>query len=229
VGVWKCGRKNISPYSHTPIPPYPHTPILQTRVIARLTGKLIYKSPEYIVIDVGGVGYQVSVPLSTFYELPEKGELVGLHIYTAVREDAIELYGFLTLEERELFKLLLTVSKIGPKLARNILSGISVNELKNAVITSNVLKLNAIPGVGHKTAERLVLELKDKIPSTAALHEATEEISPDEKIGDALSALVNLGYKRNMAEQAIKRAVAEIGVESPLEEIIRVSLKYFSS
>ncbi|MCI0526891.1 MAG: Holliday junction branch migration protein RuvA [Nitrospira sp.] len=196
-------------------------------MIARLTGKLAYKSPEYLVLDVNGVGYQVFVPLSTFYELPEKGDSVGLHTYMAVREDAIELYGFLTLEERELFKLLLTVSKIGPKLARNILSGISVNELKNALLNSNVLKLNAIPGIGHKMAERLVLELKDKIPSTLVVQEV-EELSTDEKVADALSALVNLGYKRNLAEQAIKRAIGEIGAESPLEEIIRASLKYFS-
>lgn len=198
------------------------------KLIARLTGKLAYKSPEYLVLDVNGVGYQVFVPLSTFYELPEKGDPVSLQIYTSVREDAIELYGFLTLEERELFKLLLTVSKIGPKLARNILSGISVKELKDALVSSNVLKLHAIPGIGHKTAERLVLELRDKIPSTFVAHDV-EEASGDEKLGDALSALVNLGYKRNLAEQAIKRAVGEIGLESPLEEIIRVSLKYFSS
>lgn len=196
-------------------------------MIARLTGKLAYKSPEYLVLDVNGVGYQVFVPLSTFYELPEKGDIVSLQIYTAVREDAIELYGFLTLEEREIFKLLLTVSKIGPKLARNILSGISVTELKNALLSANVLKLNAIPGIGQKMAERLVLELKDKVPSTLITREV-EEISPDEKVADALSALMNLGYKRNLAEQAIKRAISEIGAESSLEEIIRASLKYFS-
>jgi Holliday junction DNA helicase RuvA len=196
-------------------------------VIARLTGKLTYKSPEYLVIDVSGVGYQVFAPLSTFYELPERGDTVSLHVHTVVREDAFELYGFLTVDERELFKLLLTVSKIGPKLSRNILSGISVNELKQALISSNILKLRGVPGVGQKTAERLILELKDKIPAVFNIPEA-KEMPVEEKVGDALSALINLGYKRSQAEQAIKKAIGEMGGESSLEEIIKVSLKYLS-
>lgn len=196
-------------------------------MIARLTGKLTYKSPEYLVIDVSGVGYQVFAPLSTFYELPERGDTVSLHVHTVVREDAFELYGFLTVDERELFKLLLTVSKIGPKLSRNILSGISVNELKQALISSNILKLRGVPGVGQKTAERLILELKDKIPAVFNIPEA-KEMPVEEKVGDALSALINLGYKRSQAEQAIKKAIGEMGGESSLEEIIKVSLKYLS-
>ena len=137
-------------------------------MIARLTGKLTTKNPGEVILDVGGVGYQVFIPLSTFYELPERGESLSLQIYTAVRENAIELYGFLTLQEKELFKLLLNVSKIGPKLAQNILSGISSEDLKTAIISGDILKLNAIPGIGKKTAERMILELKDKVPKAQA-------------------------------------------------------------
>ncbi len=195
-------------------------------MIARLTGKLTTKHPGEIILDVGGIGYQVFIPLSTFYELPERGDPLSLQIYTAVRENAIELYGFLTLQEKELFKLLLNVSKIGPKLAQNILSGISSEELTTAIITGDILKLNAIPGIGKKTAERLILELKDKIPAAAAEQETT--VLPGELLDDALSALLNLGYKRNAVERVVKRAINEVGRDGELEEIIRVSLKYLT-
>jgi Holliday junction DNA helicase RuvA len=196
-------------------------------MIARLTGKLTTKNPGELILDVGGVGYQVFIPLSTFYELPERGEPLSLQIYTAVRENAIELYGFLTLQEKELFKLLLNVSKIGPKLAQNILSGISSEDLKTAIITGDILKLNAIPGIGKKTAERLILELKDKVPKAQA---AEQEITalPGEVLDDALSALLNLGYKRTVAERTVKRAINEAGRDGSLEEVIRISLKYLS-
>jgi Holliday junction DNA helicase RuvA len=196
-------------------------------MIARLTGKLTTKNPGELILDVGGVGYQVFIPLSTFYELPERGDPLSLQIYTAVRENAIELYGFLTLQEKELFKLLLNVSKIGPKLAQNILSGISSEDLKTAIITGDILKLNAIPGIGKKTAERLILELKDKVPKAQA---AEQEITalPGEVLDDALSALLNLGYKRTLAERTVKRAINETGRDGSLEEVIRISLKYLS-
>ena len=196
-------------------------------MIARLTGKLAVKNPGEIVLDVSGVGYQVFIPLSTFYELPERGEGLSLQIYTMVRDDAIELYGFLTLQEKELFKLLLGVSKIGPKLANSILSGISVEELKTAIVTGNILKLNGIPGIGKKTAERLILELKDKIPK-AYVTEQEAAALPGELFEDALSTLLNLGYKRVMAEQAVKRALNEAGRDKNLEEIIRLALKYLT-
>ena len=122
-------------------------------MIARLTGKLAVKNPDEILLDVGGVGYQVFIPLSTFYELPERGELVTLQIYTAMRENAIELFGFLTLKEKEVFKLLLNVSKIGPKLSLNILSGIACDDLTTALATGDILKLRGIPGIGQKTAD----------------------------------------------------------------------------
>jgi Holliday junction DNA helicase RuvA len=196
-------------------------------MIARLTGKLAVKNPGEVVLDVGGVGYQVFIPLSTFYELPERGEVLSLQIYTLVRDETIELYGFLTLQEKDLFKLLLGVSKIGPKLANSILSGISAEELKTAIVTGNILKLNAIPGIGRKTAERLILELKDKIPK-AHVTEQEAAALPGELVDDALSALLNLGYKRAIAENAVKRALNEAGRDKSLEEIIRLALKYLT-
>jgi Holliday junction DNA helicase RuvA len=196
-------------------------------MIARLTGKLTTKNPGEVILDVGGVGYQVFIPLSTFYELPERGESLSLQIYTAVRENAIELYGFLTLQEKELFKLLLNVSKIGPKLAQNILSGISSEDLKTAIITGDILKLNAIPGIGKKTAERLILELKDKVPKAQAAGQEMAAL-PGELLDDALSALLNLGYRKTIAERIVKRAINETGRDGSLEEVIRISLKYLS-
>lgn len=196
-------------------------------MFARLTGKLAVKNPDEIVLDVGGVGYQVFIPLSTFYELPERGEPLSLQIYTAVRENAIELYGFLTLQEKALFKLLLNVSKIGPKLAQNILSGIAAEDLKTAIITGDILKLNGIPGIGKKTAERIVVELKDKMPKAEVAGQEMAPI-PGDLLDDALSALLHLGYKRSAAERAVKRALNEAGRDGPLEDVIRISLKYLA-
>ncbi len=196
-------------------------------MIARLSGKLVLKNPDEIVLDVGGVGYQVFIPLSTFYELPERGEALSLQIYMAVRENAMELYGFLTAKEKELFKLLLSVSKIGPKLAQNILSGIAVDEFKSAVLSGDLLKLNSIPGIGKKTAERIILELKDKMPKAEAAGQEAVAL-PGDVFDDVISALLNLGYKRVMAERAVKRAINEAGRDVPLEDVIRLSLKYVS-
>lgn len=196
-------------------------------MIARLSGKLAWKNPDEIVLDVGGVGYQIFIPLSTFYELPERGEALSLQIYTAVRENAIELYGFFTAKEKELFKLLLSVSKIGPKLAQNILSGIATAEFKTAVLSGDVLKLNAIPGIGRKTAERIILELKDKIPKAEASGQEAVAL-PGDVFDDVMSALLNLGYKRPIAERAVKRAMNEAGRDVPLEDVIRLSLKHVS-
>ncbi|MDY0091099.1 MAG: Holliday junction branch migration protein RuvA [Candidatus Vecturithrix sp.] len=196
-------------------------------MIARLTGKLTAKAPEEIILDVGGVGYHVFIPLSTFYELPERGEVLTLHIHTAFRENALELYGFLTLKEKAMFRMLLGVSKIGPKLAQNILSGISADELTTAIISGNILKLNSIPGIGKKTAERMVLELKDKVPKVQAAEQETVT-APAEIFDDALSALLNLGYKRPESERTVKRALHEIGRDGQLEDIIRLSLKYLT-
>lgn len=196
-------------------------------MIARLTGKLVSKDPEEVILDVGGVGYQVSIPLSTFYELPDRGNVLSLHIYTALRENALELYGFLTLKEKEMFKLLLGVSKIGPKLAQNILSGIAPPDLTTAILAGDLLKLNSIPGIGKKTAERMILELKDKIPNAQAAEQDNVAV-PAEIFDDALSALLNLGYKRTEAERAVKRAINEAGRDGHIEDLIRLSLKYLT-
>ncbi len=197
-------------------------------MIARLTGKLAVKNPDEVILDVHGVGYQIFIPLSTFYELPERGEILTLQIYSAVRENALELYGFLTMKEKELFKLLLSVSKVGPKLSQNILSGISTEDLSTAIVTGDILKLNSIPGIGKKTAERMILELKDKVPKAQAAEQEAVTV-PGELLDDALSALLHLGYKRTSAERAVKRAINEAGRDGPLEEIIRLSLKHLSA
>ena len=189
--------------------------------------ELLSKIPDEIILDVGGVGYQVFIPLSTFYELPERGELLTLHIYTSIRENVMELYGFLTFKEKEMFKLLLSVSKVGPKLSQNILSGISTDELTSALVTGDILKLNSIPGIGKKTAERMILELKDKVPKAQAAEQSVAAL-PSELLDDSLSALLNLGYKRASAERAVKRAMNEAGHDAQLEDIIRISLKYLS-
>ena len=195
-------------------------------MIARLTGKLAVKNPDEIVLDVGGVGYQVFIPLSTFYELPERGDALTLQIYTVIRENAFELFGFLSAKEKEVFKLLLSVTKIGPKLAQNILSGVSCDDLTAAIASGDIIKLRGIPGIGQKTAERIILELKDKVPKAQAAGQ--EAALPGELFDDALSALLNLGYKRPNAERAVKRAINEAGRDTHLEEIIRLSLKYIA-
>lgn len=196
-------------------------------MIAQLRGKLIHKSPEYSIIDVGGVGYRVFTPFSTFYELPDLENQVTLHTYTNVREDALQLFGFLTIDEKEVFQLLIGVSGIGPKLAVNILSGITPEELRSALLNGNLLRLTAIPGIGKKTAERMVLELKDK---ALKLHkekpgvQAKPLAAGDEVLEDAVSALLNLGYKRPQAEGALEK-VKKDNPDSDIEEMIKGALK----
>ena len=170
-------------------------------MIAYLRGKLAQKDPSRVVVDVNGVGYEVFIPLTTFTALPETGGEVSIDVHTHVREDIIALYGFSTHRERLIFEKLMTISGIGPKLAVTILSGGSVHELVAAIKRSDLARLTAIPGVGKKTAERIVLELKDKLQDFS---EGTPK-SPIES--DVLSALENLGYVRGHAEAAMRRAV----------------------
>jgi len=139
-------------------------------MIAHIKGKIIYKSPESVVVDVSGVGYEVYIPLSTYYKLPDTEEYISLNTYTHIREDALQLYGFLTQREKEIFQLLISVSGVGPKLARNILSGIPAEDLISAISSGDIARLRSIPGVGGKTAERLVLELKDKMRKAIREH-----------------------------------------------------------
>lgn len=192
-------------------------------MIAQLSGLLALKSPEQLIIDVGGVGYHVLVSLNAFYKLPDAGAPVRLLIHTHVREDALQLFGFLERDEKELFLLLTGVSGIGPRLAMNILSGRPAQELLDALDAGDLGRLVAIPGIGKKTAERLVLELRDKIKNLRAQPEYNAGAAASGVDAEAISALVNLGYKRADAERAVKAAQAA-GAEG-IEPIIRAALK----
>lgn len=195
-------------------------------MIALLTGKISHKSPEFIVLDVNGVGYRVQIPFSTYYELPEPGAQISLNIYTHVKEDAISLYGFRTLAEKSFFQLLISVSGIGPKLAKDILSNVQTGELAAAIIRADLGRLSAVPGIGKKTAERLVLELKDKALKLDLALPALdgEGMPPSAGIeDDVASALVNLGYK----EAVVKKTLAEMRVspDDSMEEVLKQALK----
>jgi Holliday junction DNA helicase RuvA len=197
-------------------------------MIAHIQGLLHFKSPEYLIIDVDGIGYQVHVPLSTFYDLPQVGSTVSLHIHTHVREDALQLYGFQSPEEKALFVRLMSISGIGPRLAVNILSGISPAELVESLGHNNLARLISIPGVGRKTAERIMLELRDKLTALAPSHNATApaKTAADEAMNeDALSALLNLGYKKGVAQQAIENARKRLEGEITLETLLKESLR----
>jgi len=201
-------------------------------MIGHLRGRLVRKAPPALIVDVSGVGYEVSIPLSTFYDLEDLGSTVQLRIYTHVREDAIQLYGFKTARERELFLKLISVSGIGPKLGITLLSGMSADEMIASIRTNNLARLTLIPGVGRKTAERLIVELREKVAelSSAQLEEElgakpeTTELTEDTVRADALSALLNLGYQRSGAEKAIDAALGE-GGDVSVESILRRSLK----
>ncbi|HEY0346863.1 MAG TPA: Holliday junction branch migration protein RuvA [Pyrinomonadaceae bacterium] len=203
-------------------------------MIAHLSGTLLSKQPTAAIIDVGGVGYEVAIPVSTFYELGENGSPAQLRVYTHVSQDAIRLYGFKTARERELFLQLISVSGVGPALAIKLLSGMNADEMIAAIRTNNLVRLVAIPGVGRKTAERLVVDLRDKIAalSSPALEEefaakaaaSGSASSPDSMRDDAMSALANLGYQRAAAEKAIKNAIDE-GGELSVEVVLRRSLR----
>ncbi len=195
-------------------------------MIALLTGRLAHKSPDWIIVDVNGVGYRVQIPFSTYYELPEEGNAVTLSIYTHVKEDAISLFGFRTMQEKEFFQLLISVSGIGPKMARDILSNSQPDELAAAILQGNLARLSAIPGIGKKTAERLVLELKEKVRKMDVAPPARETApseAPPEVADDVASALVNLGYK----EAVVRKVLAEMTIEpdASTEVVLRQALK----
>ena len=197
-------------------------------MIAHIQGFLHFKSPEYLVIDVDGIGYQVHVPLSTFYDLPQVGSTVSLHIHTHVREDALQLYGFRSPEEKVIFVRLISISGIGPRLAVNILSGISPAELVESLSQNNLARLISIPGVGRKTAERIMVELRDKVSSLVPGHDVTVPVktAADEAvIEDALSALLNLGYKKGVAQRAVENARQRLEGEITLESLLKESLR----
>ena len=195
-------------------------------MIALLTGEIAHKTPEYIILNVHGVGYRVQIPFSTYYELPPEGGTVSLTIYTHVKEDAIQLYGFRTPAEKELFQLLIAVSGVGPKLAVNILSNIGAEELAHALARGDLARLAMIPGIGKKTGERLVLELKEKVKKLTTIAQPQEPARLQEAAGvldDVASALVNLGYK----EAVVSKALADLVVpaDAAMEQVLKQALK----
>jgi holliday junction DNA helicase RuvA len=199
-------------------------------MIAKLTGALITKAIDHVVLDVRDVGYRVFVPLSTYYDLPELNTAVSLLIHTYVREDSFQLFGFLTVDERDLFEALLRVTKVGPKLALTMLSGMSANDLRQAVIEGDVQRLSAVPGVGRKTAERIMLELRDRLAKGQP--ELIADLAPrgngQHAVADAVTALQNLGYPRAVAERSIRQALHIIdATEMPaLKDLVREALRF---
>jgi Holliday junction DNA helicase RuvA len=199
-------------------------------MIAVLKGSISEKSPSRVIVDVGGVGYDVLVPLSTFYGLGEPGVAVTLRIHTHVREDIIALYGFLTRLEQDLFERLIAINGVGPKLALAVLSGIEPAELIRAIRTQDVARLTRIPGIGKKTAERIGLELKDRLPASLQVTEPVTAASTpaDQLRDDLLSALVNLGYQRPVAEKTVEKvlqAQPEARFETALKDVLRALMK----
>ncbi|MEJ5366293.1 MAG: Holliday junction branch migration protein RuvA [Desulfosoma sp.] len=200
-------------------------------MIAHLEGRLRHKAPDHVIVDVHGVGYCVFVPLSTFYDLPEVGSTASLHVHTYVREDTLQLFGFGTMAEKEMFLHLIAVNGVGPKLALTILSGIQPDELHRVVLFQDRQRLQKIPGIGKKTAERILLELKDRLrlpapePPPTAPPEFSEE---DDGYADAYSALLNLGYRPAEASRALRKArgaLAAVTEKPTLEQLLREALR----
>jgi holliday junction DNA helicase RuvA len=200
-------------------------------MIAYIEGTLLEKNPETAVVKTGGIGYRIEIPLTTFYSLPSRGESVTLHIQTVVREDSIRLFGFRNEEERQLFGLLLTISRIGPKLALNILSGMEFEPLRQAIIREDTATLASIPGLGKKSAERMLFELQGKADFMRTLGDTqtgSGEFIQEPQIHQVVSALTNLGYKEVNAEKAAKKAFSEGGSDTDLQSVIRRALFHLS-
>ena len=203
-------------------------------MIGRLTGKIAECQPGAVLVDVGGVGYDLQIPLSTYYQLVSRrnGE-VSLHVYTHVREDALVLFGFSTTSERSCFERLVQISGVGPRMALAVLSGIGADELHGAVLEGDRERLQKIPGVGRKTAERILLELRDRMerderdaPGTAGRVKDRGEVDGDHRVRrDALSALQNLGYPRPAANRAVDRALSEVEPPPKLEVVLKSALR----
>jgi Holliday junction DNA helicase RuvA len=198
-------------------------------MIARLTGTMLAKAVDHIVLDVHDVGYKVSIPLSTYCDLPEIDASVSVFVHTYVREDTFQLFGFLTVDERDLFDALLRVTKVGPKLALAMLSGLSAGDLQQAIIEGDVPRLSAVPGVGRKTAERIVLELREKLAKgQPELGNSTRPRGhAHEVVADAVTALQNLGYPRAVAERAVRQVLqaTDAGQTPELKELLRDALR----
>ena len=195
-------------------------------MIGRLHGLLLRKEPPALLVDVGGVGYELEAPMTTFYELPAVGEQITLYTHLVVREDAHLLYGFAREAQRRLFRDLLKVNGVGPRVALAVLSGLSDEEFTRCVAEEDITRLTKVPGIGRKTAERLVIEMRDKLPKDVplpAIHATADgPVAPADPVSEAVSALVSLGYKPNEASRAV-RGIASKGLSA--EEIIRQALK----
>ncbi len=198
-------------------------------MISFLHGKLVEALPTQVIVEVHGVGYEALIPLSSYDRLPQPGQEVTLLTHLAVREDAHTLYGFMTAAERELFRMLInTVSGIGPKIALNILSGMNVTAFRGAVAQGDVKALSQISGVGKKTAERIVVELRDKVGAAGAWEAASAQralSAEDQKLNDAVLALIALGFKQTEAHDAVRQAQAVLGPQAGLEDLVRACLK----
>jgi Holliday junction DNA helicase RuvA len=190
-------------------------------MIEHVRGILQYKSPAFIVVETGGIGYKVNLPLSNYGLLPAEGDEIKINTYLHYREDKLSLYGFLSQEERDFFLLLISISKIGPKSALRMLSTLSSPEFKKAIKRGDLVALTGIPGIGKKTAQRLILELKEKIAE-----EETMEVGDQELVKDALSALFSLGYRRSEARKAIREAIDSSKEELDLASLIKKALRY---
>ena len=197
-------------------------------MIAHLTGILFSKSPQSVIVETAGVGYQILIPLSTFYQLPDEMEKVSLHVYTHVREDMLQLFGFQTEIEKEIFLLLISVSGIGPKLALNILSGIGFEDLISAIVIGDSERIAAVPGVGKKTSQRITLELREKASylseGVGMLPREKVQIKNKEVFDDALSALVNLGYPSKSARRVVENVLGsnnDMNLDTLLKEALR--------
>ena len=200
-------------------------------MIAYLSGNLISKSFEYIILEISGIGYKVEIPLTTFYDLPELGTKISLHIFTLVREDSIRLFGFNTNQERRLFELFLAISRVGPKLALNILSGMEFEALVNAINHQEISTLSSIPGVGKKTAERILFEIKGKadfIISDRSDQKASGISDREDSVEEIASILSNLGYKKSDSEKAVRRTMSKFSSSSDIQQLIKESLKLLS-
>ncbi|MGQ3685635.1 MAG: Holliday junction branch migration protein RuvA [Candidatus Loosdrechtia sp.] len=190
-----------------------------------IRGRMISKLPTQVVLEVSGIGYRLHIPLSTFEKIPDHGE-VTVHVRLLIREDQLKIYGFLTEEERDLFQLLLSVNGIGPNTAITILSGSSVSEINNAIIHEDVKTLEKIRGVGKKTAERIILELKGVIKKDTISERFPMNIQQRKVVSDAVMALVSLGYGRSIAEKAVGEAVKKLETADNIEVLVREALKY---
>jgi Holliday junction DNA helicase RuvA len=195
-------------------------------MIALLTGIIAYKGPDTLILDVGGVGYRVQIPFSTYFDLPDEGGKTTLHIHTNVKEDAINLYGFRSATEKSFFQFLLSVSGVGPKLARDILSNCRVEDLAAALAHGDITRLSSIPGIGKKTAERLILELRDKVEKLNISLQAktgSSSVGSTNVRNDVASALVNLGYKELQVNKALNELEAPDG--AAMETVLKLALK----